>query len=370
MKRFIRLISVLLLLSMLALSFASCGVIKGDTVMEYEGYKITEAMYSYWASRYKTQLVYGSSEKIEWDAQLPDGTTYESYLEEQIITPWAKKVLVCMKLFDDYELKIDDDTATAIKEQIDGLISIYGSKKELNTYLAEFNLNVKTLEMIYYAEAKVDIVFDHIFGQNGLFAVTSAEKDEYLKANYYCVNWIYIYTDKKPVSAEEGTNADGSFIMEELSPEEKAEKKQLVSDIIAKLESKEKTFAEMKKEYCEDKNKDGSSKYDYLPNGFNLCANDYASYGIDLIRLIQGMQVGEIKTYSDTYGGTYIIVRNPLSAYSELTVNEINVMKDFDSYVTDNKWDKIVAELKITVDTEVAERYDVKKVNLFAYTAI
>jgi hypothetical protein len=211
---------------------------------------------------------------------------------------------------------------------------------------------LKTLERIYYAEAKVGIVNDYIFAQGGPQEITATEKDAYYQANYYCVNWIYIFTEKKPTEGDEGTNADGSYILVDMSDAEKAEKQQLVNDIKSKLESGEKTFAEMKKEYCEDKNKDGSSKYDYLPNGFNLCANDYSSYGVDLIKLIQGMEIGQIATYKDSYGATRIIVRNALVPFTELTPQELGFMNDFDSYVMETKWENLLSHADITVNTE------------------
>ncbi len=362
---------------MLVPSIAACGVITGDTVMEYEGYEITEAMFSYWVSHLKARFVnrYGEIDvngkrAVDWDKKLPDGSTYESFFEEQYVIPYAEKVLISMKLFDDYSLSIGDEVAQGIADRLESITGIYGDEKGFNTYLANYGLNVKTLERIYYAEAKVDIVNDYIFGSGGPAELTATEKQNYYNANYYCVNWIYIFTEKKPSTSDKGTNSDGSYILTEMTEEEKAKKKELVSDIVAKLESGDKTFAELKKDYCEDKNDDGTSKYDYLPNGFNLCANDYSVYGLDLISLIQGMEIGEVKTYEDNYGGTRIIVRNPLVPFGSLTPQEYSFMNGFEEYVRETKWDKMITNADIKVDSEVANRYDVKTTNPFANTAI
>ena len=369
MKRIIRIMSVLLVAAMLMTAFSACGVIKGDTVMEYDGYEITEAMYSYWKSHFKAAFIdaYGTSDSngkksINWDETLPDGSTYESFFENVLVDPYAKKVLVCLKLFDDYDLKLTDEAVSGVEDIIEGLKSIYGDKKGVNAYLSSYNLNLKTLERIYYAEAKVSIVTDYIFGAGGPHEITAGERVGYYTANYYCVNWIYIYTEKKPADTSEGTNADGSYIMVDMNETEKAQKRQLVNDIVSKLKSGEKTFAEMKTAYCEDKYEDGTSKYDYLPNGFNLSANDYADYGVELIRLIQGMQIGDITTYDDEYGGTRIIVRNPLTDYTELTEQEKNFMLDFESYVIEEKWENMLASAKIKTYEEVMKRYSVKTV--------
>lgn len=377
MKRFLKFICLVLLAAMLIPSISACGIVTGDTVMEYEGYEITEAMYSYWVSHFKAAFVntYGEIDAngkrtVDWSEILPDGSTYESFFEDQFVIPYAKKVLISMKLFDDYDLSISDDVAQSIAERIEGIIGIYGDEKGFNNYLANYGLNVKTLERIYYAEAKVDIVNDYIFGSGGPAELTATEKQNYYNENYYCVNWIYIFTEKKPSSSEQGTNLDGSYILTEMTDEEKAEKRALVAEIVEKLESGEKTFAELKKDYCEDKNDDGTSKYDYLPNGFNLCANDYSVYGVDLISLIQGMEIDEVKTLDDAYGGTRIIIRNELIPFASLTTQEYNFMNGFESYVMGTKWDKMITDANITVYSEVVDRYDVKTTNPFANTAI
>ena len=57
MRSKVRLLCVLLALVSVLSVFSGCGVIKGDTVMELDGYKITEAMYSYWMARYKSKAI-------------------------------------------------------------------------------------------------------------------------------------------------------------------------------------------------------------------------------------------------------------------------------------------------------------------------
>lgn len=376
MKALLKLICAVMTAVLLALSFTSCGIITGDTVMEYDGYEITEAMYSYWKSHFKAAFIdaYGTvddngKKTLDWNKTLPNGTTYEQFFEDELVNPYAKKVLICQKLFDDYELDFSEEDEQAIADVMEGLESIYGGTKGLNAYLADYNLNAKTLERIYYAEAKVSIVSDYIFGSEGPNRITTTEKSAYYLANYYCVNWIYIYTTKKPADASEGNNSDASNILVDMTEDEKAQKKQLVDSIVEKLGNGE-SFVSLKAEYCEDKYSDGTSKYDYLPNGFNLSANDYSNYGVDLIKLIQGMQIGDITTYEDGYGATRIIVRNPLVEYTQLTEQEKSVMVGFDTYIREQKWDMIIADTEIKVYDEVVKRYGVDKVKPFTNLVI
>ena len=364
MKNRIRFLCVLLAAVMLTLTFTSCGIVTGDTVMQYGDYKITEAMYSYWTASFKTYFLYyySTSDNYSslWSQELPDGRTYGAFFEE-FLDSYAKKVLVCMKLFDDYGITFPDEKRAEIDEKLAELQNTYGGKAELNAYLSDFGLNIKTLERIYYEEAKVDLVTEQLFSENGALAVTDAEREAYYLANYYCVNWIYIYTEKKPDTENAGTDGSANINMVELTEEEKAQKQQLVSDILTKLQEG-RSFASLKAEFCEDKNADGSSKYDYYPNGFNLSANSYSDgYGVELIKLIQGMQTGEIKTYKDEYS-TRIIVRNPLVKFSELTPQEYSFMVDFESYVIEEKLDKYLDTVEIKTNIEVMDRYNVENV--------
>ncbi len=367
MKKTVKILSAVMCAVMLMLSLASCGVIRGDTVMEYEGYKITEAMYSYWKSRYKAVFVsnYGTTgsdgkKTIDWSAKLPDGSTYEQFFEEFVNTR-AKKVLISQKLFDDYNLSFTEEQEQTITDAMEGLTNTYGGKKELNTYLSAYGLNTKTLESIYYAEAKVDIVADYIFGASGPYAVTTAEEISYYQSNYYCVNKIYIYTKKKPSEEAGGNNADGSYIMVDIEEPERSQKEQLVKDILAKLQAGEK-FTELKAAHCE-------GKANYLSNGFNLSANDYGSYGVDFVKHVQSMNIGDITTFEDEYG-TQILVRNPLTDYTALEAAEKSVMVGFDDYVKQEKWEKLIAEFKIEIDNDVIARYKPQTVKPFTNLAI
>lgn len=375
MKVFVKFVCILVIVAFATLSFVSCGVITGDTVMEYEGYKITEAMYSYWKSHYVAWFMYNYSEKdadgntvLDWDKELPNGSTYEQYFENEMLMPYVKKVLICQKLYDDYGLSLSEETEQGIADNLEMLKDLYGGSNGLNSYLSDYGLNAKTLEVIYYAEAKVEVVTDYIFGDSGPNKITTAQKKAYYEANYYCVDWIYIYTEKKLSDASDGNNEDSTNKLVDMTEAEKAEKAKKVEECIAKLKAGEKMSA-LREAYNEDTYEDGTSKYDYYPNGFNISANDYDNYGTELIKLVSEMEIGDIKTYTDGVG-TRIIVRNELVEYNELTEQEKNMMVDFDDYVKDVQWEKIVGEAEIKVYSEVADKYIARTVKPFTSLAI
>ena len=341
--------------------FAGCGVIKGDTVMEYEGYKITEAMYSYWMARYKTIFLYtynGSAnpEKF-WDTEISEGYKYDQFITEYI-NFYAKQVLVAMKLFDDYALVFSESVKQSISEQINTLIESYGTKAELNTYLADYGLNVATLERIYYAQAKLTAVNDHLYGENGISKVTDAERENYYKENYYCADWIYVYTKVKLKTGENGeliTDQNGVYVTVELTEEEKEKQQKKVSDILSKIEAGE-DFALLKSQLSEE----DQEKYAYYPDGVNISANDYGTYGAEFIKKLSETEIGDVTIYEDEYA-TFIVKRNELKTFSDLTPQEKNVMVDFETYVLDAKSEAYYKACPVNEYSDVLSRFNIRE---------
>jgi len=341
--------------------FAGCGVMKGDTVMEYEGYKITEAMYSYWMARYKTIFLYtynGSGNPTKfWDTEISEGYTYDQFITEYI-NFYAKQVLVAMKLFDDYSLVFSESVKNSISDQIKVLTESYGTKAELNAYLAEYGLNVATLERIYYAQAKLTAVNDHLYGENGVSKVTDTERENYYKENYFCADWIYVYTKVKLKKGDDGeliTDSNGVYVTEELTPEEKEKQQKKVADILAKIEAGE-DFKVLKSQLSEE----DQEKYAYYPDGVNISANDYGTYGAEFIKKLSETEIGKVAVYEDDYA-TFIIKRNPLKTFSELTPQEKNVMVDFETYVLDAKSEAYYKACEVKEYPEVLERFNIRE---------
>lgn len=363
-------VCILLVAVILAGSLPGCGVIKGDTVMEYEGYKITEAMYSYWMSRYKTLFLYAynNSKDTEafWNTEVSEGVNYEQFVVSYI-NDYAKRVLVAMKLFDDYSLVFSESVRNGIDEQIDVLTEAYGTRSDFNNVLAEYGLNIKTLETIYYAQAKLDAVNEYLFGEGGIYQVTDTEREEYYLNNYYCVEWIYIYTDAKPRRGEDGgfiTDITGSYIFDELSEEEQREQQEKIEELVKKLDEGG-DFKELREEYSEEI----LDTYEYLPDGVNVSANDYVNYGTGFIKLVQGLEIGSYGRYEEEHA-VFIVKRYDLKDFGELTETELAVMNDFELYVADAKEEEFYSDIEVTVNTEVADRYDIRQIKGLTNTNI
>lgn len=365
-----RIICLLLAVITVLGCFSGCGVIKGDTVMEYDGYKITEAMYSYWMARYKTLFLYAynnsnDTEKF-WDTEIEEGYTYEQFIVEYI-NFYAKQVLVAMKLFDDYSLVFSDAVKKEITSQINDLIYSYDTKSALNAYLANYGINVETLEHIYYAQAKLDAVNEYLYGENGISKVTDSEMEKYYEDNYFCADWIYVYTKVKLKKNEDGeyiTDSNGVYVTEDLTEEEQKKQQEKVDMIMEKLTNGE-DFQTVKKKYTEE----DVGKYDYYPDGVFLSANDYETYGTEFIKTVMALEVGEYAKYEDDYA-TFIVKRNELKEFSKLSAQEFNLMKDFLVYVLDAKAEAYYRSIEVNTYPEVMGRFNIRELDGITNTSI
>ncbi len=347
---------------------AGFGVIKGDTVMQLGDYKITEAMYSYWMSRFKTLFLYAynNSKDTEsfWNTKVSDDMTYETFITE-FIDDYAKKMLISMKLFDEYNLVFSDTAKDNINAKIKELTSAYGSRAAFNKELANYGLNINTLKDIYYVQEKSEAVSGYLFGASGPYSVTDTDREEYYKANYRSVDWIYVYTTKKPKIAEDGgyvTDGTGLYIMEEMSDEEKATQAEKVAKIKSEIDAG-KDFAQLKKQYSEE----NLENYEYITN-INISPNDI-EYGTEFIKTVQSLEIGKYGEYNDGEA-TYIIIRKELAPFAKLSDQDLSIMKDFETYVLDDKAEKFYDSVEVTVINEVADRYDIRKIKALTNTNI
>ena len=351
---------LLALLMLLPCTFVSCGVIKGETVMEYNGYKITEAMYSYWVRKYK--LNYSQKYGVNWDEKLPNGLTYAEFTQSAV-DAYAQKVLISMYLFDKYELKFTDAQKNSISQKIENLKVNNGGKQGLNTVLEQYGLNIDTLEDIYYEQQKFEIVKDYLFTQGGPMAVTDTDRINYYNDNYLCYDRILIYTEKRPKLNDQGGpvyDTEGNRVWIELSENEKADSKALIEDILSKLRAGTDSFNVLRNNYSEQ----SISYAENYPDGIILCPNDEdpdVDHTATLIKTIQDLEVGEYGVCSNQNGyGKYIIVRRPLKAFADLTEIEIYGMKNFESYVISEKSQSYFNSITVTVNDSVKRAYSIK----------
>ena len=370
MNKIKRILSLFLVLVMLMGVFTGCGVLKGDVAISYGDYKITEVMYQYWLSKYKTTFLYIYNNSVDtesfWTSEIEKGYTYEDFIMDYI-NGYAKQVVVAMQLFDDYGMSFTSEQKKAVKDRIDNLIESYGGKNVLNETLGEMGLNIQTLEKIYYEEAKLETVNEYFFGSNGILAVTDNDRESYYNNNYYCAVWIYIYTEVKLMTDGNGnyfTDENGIYKFEELTELEKEEKRLKVSELEKHLAAG-KDFVELRSEYSEE----GLDYYTVYPDGIILSANDYENYGVDMVETVQKLKEGNYASFNNGYA-TVFVKRLPLKNYAKLTDAERKLMVDFEAYVELAKSEEFFNSYEVTFIDEVMNRYDIKTIKGTKNTSI
>ena len=151
------------------------------------------------------------------------------------------------------------------------------------------------------------------------------------------------------------TDSNGVYVTEELTEAEKLAQKQKVDDILEKIGAGE-DFKALKAKYSEE----DQEKYAYYPDGVNISANDYGTYGAEFIKKLSETELGGITLVEDEYA-TFIIKRYPLKEFSELTTQEKNIMVDFETYVLDAKSEAYYKAAEVKEFSEVMARFDIRE---------
>lgn len=357
-----RIIAMFLCIATLHCVFTSCA--KQKTAMEYRGEKITANMYSYWMSRIKSGYVSSANDTDEyWDTEYSDGGTYEDKMRE-IVDYNVKVNLVCMKLFDDLGLKLSSEDKNNVKTAISDLVLSYGSKSELNTVLARYNVNVDILEDIYIAELKATRVFDALYADGGERQIDDVELDDYFKENYSRVDIIMIYDSFEYKKNEKGdliyNSATGAYEKTELSADEAAKKKALAEDVFEKIKAGE-DFGELKAQYNEYP--DGG-RYD---KGYFISSKDSDAYDASMLLAVSKMQIGDVEKI-ESEGAVCIIKRLELTEKPYLEDKYLDMFDNLVDYCEEADFNEYMGTLvkDVTVYDEVLSGFSVRKAALLA----
>ena len=218
-KRFLKGISLLLVLLLLLVPLASCGASEGETLLslEADGKKYTYSvnLYELHLSALKGNLVAagitanGASPTIEkfWNVkETIDGknqTLNEYYLAGAMEE--CKYALVGLYLFDKYGLSLSAAEKEKIDEDLDELIKTDGggSKNALNRELAEYGVNFDMMRLQYTNKTKITAVQNYLYSLLG-----DTIKEAYLNENYIHFDQILLY----PYHYEYTTDKNGDVI--------------------------------------------------------------------------------------------------------------------------------------------------------------
>lgn len=364
MKKYIRIIAILLSLVTILPVFFSCSsksLSKGDTALELNGHKISEGMYSYWMKKWKDYYLtyYSDVEDSEeyWSSVNGMGVTNEEYLSSQIKTR-INFYLVGMALFDDLGLKLSKEVKRSIKDDMDDQIAHYGSRSAYAKALEEiYGMTVAEMKAAFTAEEKYKAVCSYLYDDtSGKETASADELEEYYQTYYTRIKYVMFLKNVKYVYNDDGTrktDSTGRYLTEELTDEEKEQVTEKAQSVYAEALS----GADMNKlmeKYMVEFGFDISA----VPNGFYISADDYVTHSATVTSAALEMKVDEVKLCEN--GDCYYVIKKfelPEKAYASTA--DSGQFKNFVSYVNNEKLAKKFSSLaaEIKENTEITQKY-------------
>jgi len=359
----------LLILTLTASFLPSCAADSSAPVLRYELTEVTENMYTYWMSGYKSyflQMLGGedseaflnSSFVVQTEGGEDTETTVGEYLTDRIMEI-IESNCISLYLFDYYGLELPSSTVSYVNEVINSEIENAGGRKALNEALAPISLNVDVLREMYLADEKISYIYEYLYGSTDLGTtgeepITTEQYNAFYEENYVCVRHIYIRTADKNIVDEEGNatyDETGNLITAALTEEEAAAKLALCDDLEARLAAGE-DFLALETEYSEDAGRhtltDG-----YIISRSTSLPDEFISAAFD-------MEIGEIRRVDASYA-THIMLRCelPENGWSN-TVYE-SLMGDFKEYVKSQVYAEKIAPMiaEIVRDEELMAKHTI-----------
>lgn len=364
MKLYIKLIAVILMASLiLPMAFTSCGYrSKYDTVMEYNGIKLTEEFYNYWMATFKRNILasYTDAEDTEefWNSKFDETRTVEEYFTE-VLNKEIMNYLISQDLYKKNSLKLTSSIKKSIKNDINEKIEFYGGRGSLNATLSKMMLNIDALEQIYLWEAKHDYVYSYLFGKNGPLEITDDVLIEYYQKNYYRIKYVVFYTTDIEVD-EDGNyvyDEKGELVSKPLSPEALEKKNAKINEFKTKLDSGE-DFDTLIKDYSEY----DTSAY---PDGFFVSENNIDIWGPEILKAVINGKEGEVVTVSEEESVFYIQIckLTPFADLSDADITQLTNLK-FTEHATRKVYNDFYEQLssKVKINTKIMNRYKLSKV--------
>ena len=329
MKRIAILLAVVLVLPCLLFS---CSGEKYETVMEYNGVKLTENMYYYWMSTFKRNILSSYSDAKDdasfWQAKYDENQTVEEYFTE-IINQRIMNYLIAQSIFREQNLM----------------------------------LNIDSLETIYTWEKRHDAVYDYFYGKNGTETVSDSQIIDYYEKNYSRIKYIVFYTTK--IKTDDKGNyvydSDGQLVTEEMTEEELAATKKKIEECNEKLNNGA-SFDDMIKEYSD------YNKIKEYPNGFYVSANEISTWGSGIVSGAVTAKPGDVFRV-DEEAAVYLVLKCELTPFDSLSDTDSDQLKNLASYATTGLYREKFSALseKVKVSGEILSKYRLSEIKANPY---
>lgn len=397
MKKCVKILAAVLLLSMLCCSIIACSS-SGKPVMTLGDKSISVNTYQFLLSRVKSNVeTYYENAKKDgfWDIKMDlAGATYADYFEASALEQ-ASLYLAAEYLFDRNGLILTSEREEMVDKLMDTLVKLNGSKTNLNADLKNYGFNYDMLRELYITETKIDMLKDHLYGENGEKIATEV-KEEYMSEHYVALgqlflptyrylmatdkygNQVYYTDDKRTAIAYDKVNGetkinefgliekdsfgnpvyfgsdgkiaydtvngvvaylldkDGNKVAESFGDEDKKKVNEMAQKYALATNGSIETFKEYCKSYDESGSEAGEYVYLFSDEGYYSLYGDASSYLDDMTEALDKMKVGECRVIESNYG-YHIICKYELESGAYDNEKHKDVFLDF--------YDNLISEL-------------------------
>ena len=306
-KTLYRIVSVLLVISILLFSLASCTEKNVKTALSYNDANgktisaIDIKLFSLMTSVVNFQLGTSSLEDSMWDMAYQDGnsTTVKEIVIAQS-TAYAKGLLqaeyICDKV---YSIGISKQQENSIDKYISELTASFGGEKNLENALSVYGTDIASLKRYMALVLKQDTLYQTLYSENGIRRENvETRKPEYFKEHFVICDHIL-------VKYSGGLKDDGTEIP--LDEAKKAEKRDFAKALYNEITNGLRDFDSALDEFNEDTYKLGYPFGYFVPDSF---------YWTGISEKVQDaaleMSEDEIR-FVDTENGAYIIRKNKMN---------------------------------------------------------
>ena len=205
---FMKIKRLLLLLISFSLLFVtlSCSNEKEDSgnadieVMSYNEHSMSSGLFGFVFSYNKTNYLqllaeYNGTDYIEdtetfWDTLAEDNVTFGDSVKQDIIDH-CKMVLISSSMAAEYGVSLSDDDIEMANNELNDIISIFGSEKKLNNHLKKYGINAD--DVLEYLKKKYLIIAlqDKLSSEGGLCEIVDDDIWDYVKQTYIKVKHVY-----------------------------------------------------------------------------------------------------------------------------------------------------------------------------------
>ncbi|MBQ3791808.1 MAG: hypothetical protein II797_01765 [Clostridia bacterium] len=347
--------------AVLALLLLLSACASSEALLSFGKTGIDRYMYRYFASSYKgiySRSIQGYSDTDEfWDAPVNGEKTVCEILDAEVVSH-VKKTLICAELYDRLGYRLSDERVRSVDERLDQLQDDYGegSLQKLNQLLLPYGVNREILRKIYLMEEKVDALEEALFSSGGELEITEEERDLFYRENYVRVRLIFLRTESKYLTDEEGNPvydlSTGSYVLEELTDREKEEKQQRIAYLEEHLT--EASFDEYEK---------SDSELSSSALGKAYVLDSFTSSLAFLFEAASSLEVGEIRKVT-AENGVYFVLRCASEEKGYLSEEESDYYDSFEEHLRYEKYLRFIGgyEGEVAVNEEALREFSLKNV--------